>query len=71
MIDIVSVEIRGKSERSDFIGRLEFSPGLQVISGPNSFGKIACGEVDSLVPGPRSDLRAQGRRSDVPPIGCS
>ena len=39
MIDIASVEIHGKSERGDFVGRLEFSPGLQVISGRNSFGK--------------------------------
>ena len=39
MIHIASVEIHGKSERGDFVGRLEFSPGLQVISGRNSFGK--------------------------------
>lgn len=39
MINIVSIEIRGKSEGGDFAGRLEFLPGLQVISGPNSFGK--------------------------------
>jgi chromosome segregation ATPase len=38
-MQIVSIEVRGKSERGDFVGRLEFSPGLQVISGPNSFGK--------------------------------
>ena len=39
MIHIASVEIHGTSERGDFVGRLEFSPGLQVISGRNSFGK--------------------------------
>ena len=39
MIHIASIEIHGKSERGDFVGRLEFSPGLQVISGRNSFGK--------------------------------
>lgn len=39
MINIVSIEILGKSERGDFGGVLRFSPGLQVISGPNSFGK--------------------------------
>jgi hypothetical protein len=36
---IVSIEVRGKSERGDFSGRIEFSTGLQVITGPNSFGK--------------------------------
>ena len=44
MIHIASVEIRGKSERGDFVGRLEFSSGLQVISGRNSFGKSLAAE---------------------------
>ncbi len=44
MINIASIEIHGKSERGDFMGRLEFSPGLQVISGPNSFGKSLAAE---------------------------
>jgi hypothetical protein len=39
VISLASIEINGKSERGDFVGRLEFSPGLQVISGPNGFGK--------------------------------
>jgi hypothetical protein len=39
VINIASIEIHGKSERGGFTGRLEFLPGLQVISGPNSFGK--------------------------------
>lgn len=39
MIHIVSIVIQGKSEGGDFSGKLEFSPGLQVISGPNGFGK--------------------------------
>ncbi len=44
MIRIASIEIRGKSERGDFIGRLEFAPGLQVISGRNNFGKTLAAE---------------------------
>jgi AAA domain-containing protein len=39
VIHIASIEIHGKSRRGDFIGRLEFSPGLQIISGRNEFGK--------------------------------
>jgi hypothetical protein len=45
VIYIASVEVRGESERGRFSGRLpdrdggEFSPGLQVISGNNYFGK--------------------------------
>jgi hypothetical protein len=39
VINIASIEIHGKCEGGEFTGRLEFSPGLQVISGPNSFGK--------------------------------
>ena len=39
MIHIVSIEIHGNSDRGAFAGRLAFSPGLQVISGRNSFGK--------------------------------
>lgn len=44
MIRIASIEIRGKSDRGDFIGRLEFAPGLQVISGRNNFGKTLAAE---------------------------
>ena len=44
MINITSIEIHGTSERGDFVGRLEFLPGLQVISGPNSFGKSLAAE---------------------------
>jgi hypothetical protein len=44
VINITSIEIQGKSERGDFAGRLEFLPGLQVISGPNSFGKSLAAE---------------------------
>jgi hypothetical protein len=44
VIQIVSVEIRGKSEVGDFGGSLEFSPSLQVISAPNSFGKSLAAE---------------------------
>lgn len=44
MIHIASIEIRGKSDRGDFKGRLEFAPGLQVISGPNGFGKTLAAE---------------------------
>ena len=44
MIYITSIEIHGKSERGDFVGRLDFLPGLQVISGPNSFGKSLAAE---------------------------
>jgi hypothetical protein len=39
VISIGAIEIRGQSEAGTFVGRLEFSPGLQVISGRNSFGK--------------------------------
>jgi hypothetical protein len=39
VINLASIEIRGKSDHGEFTGRLEFLPGLQVISGPNSFGK--------------------------------
>jgi hypothetical protein len=45
VIHITSIEIHGTSERGDFAGRLEFSPGLQVISGPNSFGKSLAAEA--------------------------
>lgn len=44
MIRITSIEIRGKSDGGDFVGRLEFAPGLQVISGPNGFGKTLAAE---------------------------
>jgi hypothetical protein len=45
VINITSIEIHGKSERGDFAGRLEFLPGLQVISGPNSYGKSLAAEA--------------------------
>jgi hypothetical protein len=44
VIHIASIEIHGKSDRGDFLGRLEFAPGLQVISGRNSFGKSLAAE---------------------------
>jgi hypothetical protein len=45
VIQILDIQVRGKSEQGDFSGRLEFAPGLQVISGPNSFGKSLAAEA--------------------------
>lgn len=39
MIRLVEVEVRGQSAAGAFRGSLVFPPGLQVISGPNAFGK--------------------------------
>lgn len=44
MIRIVSIEVRGKSVAGDFAGELFFEPGLQVITGPNGFGKTLAAE---------------------------
>jgi DNA repair exonuclease SbcCD ATPase subunit len=44
VIRIVSIVIRGKSDGGDFVGGLNFAPGLQVISGPNGFGKTLAAE---------------------------
>lgn len=39
MIHLTAIEIEGQSEAGRFGGRMTFAPGLQVISGPNAFGK--------------------------------
>lgn len=44
MIRIAYVRVSGKSERGDFEGRLDFGPGLQVITARNSFGKSLAAE---------------------------
>ncbi len=44
MIRIAYVKVSGKSERGDFEGRLDFGPGLQVITARNSFGKSLAAE---------------------------
>jgi hypothetical protein len=45
VIQILAIQIHGKSEKGDFVGRLEFAPGLQVISGRNNFGKSLAAEA--------------------------
>lgn len=39
MIRLTAIEVRGQSEAGPFAGALDLSPGLQVISAPNAFGK--------------------------------
>jgi hypothetical protein len=44
VIHKVSIEIHGKSDQGDFQGKLDFVPGLQVVTAPNSFGKSLAAE---------------------------
>ncbi len=39
MIYLTKIEVRGQSESGAFLGSLQLTPGLQVISAPNSYGK--------------------------------
>ncbi len=39
VIRIAEVDVRGQSEAGPFAGRLNLSPGLQVIAARNAYGK--------------------------------